>query len=61
MNCKGVTLQDTKHAKAVFLTGLVDSAFSGDRPTSISRSLHLAVRRSSLLILLARLNEELNI
>lgn len=46
-------------AKAILLTGLVDSAFSGDRPTSISQSLYLAARRSSLL--LAKSHEQLNI
>jgi hypothetical protein len=38
------------HDSQRFLTSLVDSAFSGDHPTSISRSLYLAVRRSSLLL-----------
>lgn len=51
-------MNDTTNAKDVFLTGPVDSAFSGDRPTSTSRSLYLAVRRSSLH--LARQHEQLN-
>lgn len=55
---EGVAVNNTSHAKDVFLTGLVDSAFSGDRPTSTSRSLYLAVRRSS--IHLARPQEQLN-
>ena len=46
-------------AKAISLTGLVGSASSGDRPTSISRSLYLGTRRSSLL--LAASHEQLNI
>ena len=51
-------MENITHAKAVFLAGFVDSAFSGDRPTSISRSLYLAARRSSLL--LAKAHEQLN-
>lgn len=56
---EAVSIEYITHAKAISLTGLVDSAFSGDRPTSMSRSLYLAARRSFLL--LAASHEQLNI
>lgn len=58
-NRNGIPMKKIMHAKTVFLIGLVDSAFSGDRPTTISRSWHLAVRRSS--VHLGRPREQLDI